>query len=164
MIGSRISLSCHKVAKWWMKIIQFFLKTQKLTLDEQLKAGVRLFDFTLRLSSDMGKIMCFCQGPIEFTDSVRKTFYKLNKYKGVIARVQFVIKDELDIPLYLEYAQLLKNKYKRIRFVGGQSNRSTFNCNYEDVSILEVNMKASQAAAKFKNSYILANFIENTTK
>ena len=104
--------------------------------------------------------MCFCQGPLEFTDSVRKTFYKLNKYKGVIARIQFVVDYEEDIPLFIEYGKLLETKYKRIKFVGGQSNLPNFKYNYEDIPILEVNIKASKAANKYKNTYILANFVD----
>lgn len=160
MIGSRNSLSCHNVTKWWMKLLHPFYRCQKLTLDEQLKAGVRFFDFTLKLSNDMGKIMCFCQGPLEFTDSVRKTFYKLNKYKGIKARVKFIIEDELDISLFIEYAKLLETKYKRVYFIGGQSNLNYFNYKYHDIPVLEVNKKASKIAGKLKNSYILANFVD----
>lgn len=158
MIGSRNSLCCHNVTKWWMKLIRPFYRCQKLTLDEQLKAGVRFFDFTLKLSNDTGKIMCFCQGPLEFTDSVRKTFYKLNKYKGITVRIKFIVEDELDISLFIEYATLLKNKYKRVYFIGGESNLNNFTYNYDKPEILEVNKKASKIQSSIK--YILANFVD----
>lgn len=158
MIGSRASLCCHKVTKWWMKLLRPLYKCQKLTLDEQLKAGVRLFDFTLKLTKG-DKIMCFCQGLLEFEDSVRKTFYKLNKYKGVYARVRFVVDDQLDLPLIKEYAKLLEKTYKRVNFLGCYDIHDNFIYDFGYSPILEVNKKASKIAGKLKDPYILANFV-----
>lgn len=151
MIGSRASLCCHKVTKWWMKLLRPLYKCQKLTLDEQLKVGIRLFDFTLKLTKG-DKIMCFCQGPLEFTDSVRKTFYKLNKYRGVITRVNFIVEDELDLPLIKEYANLLQTRYKRVCIVGRLFDKN--------MPVFEVNRKASSIAGKINDKYILANFVD----
>lgn len=159
MIGSRASLCCHKVTKWWMKLLRPLYKCQKLTLDEQLKAGVRLFDFTLKLTKG-DKIMCFCQGLLEFEDSVKKTFYKLNKYKGVYARVQFVVENELDLPLIKEYAKLLETTYKRVNFLGCYDVHGNFIYDYGYSPIVEVNKKASRIAGKLKDPYILANFVD----
>lgn len=159
MIGSRASLCCHKVTKWWMKLLRPLYKCQKLTLDEQLKAGVRLFDFTLKLTKG-DKIMCFCQGLLEFEDSVRKTFYKLNKYKGVYARVQFVVENELDLPLIREYARLLEKTYKRVNFLGCYDVHGNFIYDFGYSPILEVNKKASKVAGKINELYILANFVD----
>ncbi len=159
MIGSRASLCCHKVTKWWMKLLRPLYKCQKLTLDEQLKAGVRLFDFTLKLTKG-DKIMCFCQGLLEFKDSVRKTFYKLNKYKGVYARVQFVVEDELDLPLIKEYAELLERTYKRVHFLGCYDVQGNFIYDFGYSPITEVNKKASKIAGKLNELYILANFVD----
>ena len=153
MIGSRASLCCHKVTKWWMKLLRPLYKCQKLTLDEQLKAGVRLL-------TKGDKIMCFCQGLLEFKDSVRKTFYKLNKYKGVYARVQFVVEDELDISLIKEYAELLERTYKRVHFLGCYDTHGNFIYDFGYSPILEVNKKASKIAGKINELYILANFVD----
>ncbi len=159
MIGSRASLCCHKVTKWWMKLLRPLYKCQKLTLDEQLKAGIRLFDFTLKLTKD-DKIMCFCQGLLEFEDNVRKTFYKLNKYRSVYVRVQFIVEDELDIPLIKEYAQWLEKTYKRINFLGCYDIHGNFIYDFGYSPVVEVNKKASKVIGKLNDSYILANFVD----
>lgn len=52
MLGSHNSFSYLKPEKWWMRIFNPWAKCQSKTLEEQYRAGVRVFDIRVRWKDD----------------------------------------------------------------------------------------------------------------
>lgn len=69
ILGTHNSNTYLKPRKWWMRLINFTSKCQKLTITEQLEHGVRYFDF--RINYDENKRMIInCHGLVEYKSSV----------------------------------------------------------------------------------------------
>lgn len=52
ILGSHNSLSFLTPNKWWMKLFNFYYKTQDKNLVEQIKSGVHMFDIRVRFTTD----------------------------------------------------------------------------------------------------------------
>lgn len=75
MYGSHDSLTGYPVRKWWMKIFQPFSKTQSLSIYEQIKAGVEVFDIRVRVGKDNELIAC--HGLVEYKVHMHQVFLAL---------------------------------------------------------------------------------------
>lgn len=68
--------------KWWMRLINFTSKCQKLTMNEQLKYGVRYFDFRIRYDKELG-VFRNCHGLVEYNTIVNQTVLLLSIFAHI---------------------------------------------------------------------------------
>lgn len=69
ILGAHNANTYLEPRKWWMRLINFTSKCQKLSIDEQIEHGVRYFDFRIRF--DEKKIdFINCHGLVEYESSV----------------------------------------------------------------------------------------------
>lgn len=88
ILGAHNANTYLRPRKWWMRLINFTSKCQKLSIEEQFEHGVRYFDFRIRYNKKYEWV--FCHGPIEYKreDDI---FYLLIKK---ISKFVFTNKDE----------------------------------------------------------------------
>lgn len=77
ILGAHNANTCLEPRKWWMKLINFTSKCQKLSIDEQIEHGVRYFDFRIRYDKESG-LFLNCHGLVEYTDSVNQVVLLLS--------------------------------------------------------------------------------------
>lgn len=63
MLGSHNSITSYPCV-WYTKPFNIFAKCQSKTIEEQLKAGVRFFDFRIRMKADGS--YCFAHGLVKY--------------------------------------------------------------------------------------------------
>lgn len=84
ILGAHNANTYLKPRKWWMRLINFTSKCQKLTIYEQFKHGVRYFDFRIRYDKKLGMFIN-CHGLVEYYESLRNTVYNLSYLAAKIA-------------------------------------------------------------------------------
>jgi hypothetical protein len=77
ILGAHNANTYLKPRKWWMRLINFTSKCQKLSIDEQIEHGVRYFDFRIRYDKESG-LFLNCHGLVEYTDSVNQVVLLLS--------------------------------------------------------------------------------------
>lgn len=82
ILGAHNANTYLKPRKWWMRLISFTSKCQKLSIDEQLKHGVRYFDFRIRYDKELG-LFLNCHGLVEYTDLVSQTVLLLSIFAHI---------------------------------------------------------------------------------
>ena len=80
ILGAHNANTYLKPRKWWMRLINFTSKCQKLTIKEQLEYGVRYFDFRIRYDKNLNTFIC-CHGPIEYKVEVLLLIHDIFKFK-----------------------------------------------------------------------------------
>lgn len=122
-IGTHNSMTYLKPAKWWGWFGRFIVKCQSLTIQEQLDAGVRIFDLRIRMNSDHKWV--FAHGLIEFKGpDIYDVLTTINSYLNTKVRLMWQTEDE-DDPLegdeFVKLCQTCKETFKNIIFFGGTS-------------------------------------------
>lgn len=69
ILGAHNANTYLEPRKWWMKLINFTSKCQKLTIEEQLEHGVRYFDFRINFN-EAKRMIVNCHGLVEYKSSV----------------------------------------------------------------------------------------------
>jgi len=82
ILGAHNANTYLKPRKWWMRLINFTSKCQKLTINEQLEHGVRYFDFRIRYDKELG-LFLNCHGLIEYTYFVSHTVLLLSIFAHI---------------------------------------------------------------------------------
>lgn len=82
ILGAHNANTYLKPRKWWMKLINFTSKCQKLTMNEQLKYGVRYFDFRIRYDKELG-VFRNCHGLVEYNTIVNQTVLLLSIFAHI---------------------------------------------------------------------------------
>lgn len=77
ILGAHNANTYLEPRKWWMRLINFTSKCQKLTIKEQFKYGVRYFDFRIRYDKEL-ELFLNCHGLVEYTDSVNQVVLLLS--------------------------------------------------------------------------------------
>ena len=84
ILGAHNANTYLEPRKWWMRLINFTSKCQKLTITEQFKHGVRYFDFRIRYDKKLGMFIN-CHGLVEYYESLWITVYNLTYLAEKIA-------------------------------------------------------------------------------
>lgn len=84
ILGAHNANTYLRPRKWWMKLIKFTSKCQKLTINDQFKHGVRYFDLRIRYDKKLGMFIN-CHGLVEYYESLRITVYNLTYLAAKIA-------------------------------------------------------------------------------
>lgn len=71
MYASHDSFTGYKPTKWWMWLFRPFEKTQRTTIPQQMKHGVRYFDIRVRFKKNGDLVSC--HGLSEYQANVMKT-------------------------------------------------------------------------------------------
>lgn len=82
ILGAHNANTYLKPRKWWMKLINFTSKCQKLNIDEQIKHGVRYFDFRIRYDKELG-VFRNCHGLVEYNTIVNQTVLILSIFAHI---------------------------------------------------------------------------------
>ncbi len=91
ILGAHNANTYLKPCKWWMRLINFTSKCQKLTIAEQFKHGVRYFDFRIRYDKKLGMFIN-CHGLVEYTTPVNQTVFLLYILSSVIKTERIYIR------------------------------------------------------------------------
>lgn len=84
-LASHNTMSYLTPTKWWMKLFKCIYKCQDLTIDEQYKLGVRVFDFRVTYYKDK---LIFAHGIIKFEHiDIYKLLDKINKWGDCSIRI-----------------------------------------------------------------------------
>ena len=96
ILGAHNANTYLEPRKWWMKLINFTSKCQKLTINDQFKHGVRYFDLRIRYNKKLGMFIN-CHGLVEYYESLWVTVYNLSylaeKIKPEPIYIRFVYDD-----------------------------------------------------------------------
>lgn len=84
ILGAHNANTYLKPRKWWMRLINFTSKCQKLTINDQFKHGVRYFDLRIRYDKKLGMFIN-CHGLVEYYESLSITVYNLTYLAAKIA-------------------------------------------------------------------------------
>lgn len=121
-IGSHNTMTYLSPRKWWMWLFRFAVKCQSLNLIEQLKAGLRTFDFRIRKSDGE---WVFAHGLAEFKGmSPMDALTIVNGYAKCRVRLMWEVKNEDDPEEGKEFVSLCEkaeHTFKNITFFGGTS-------------------------------------------
>ena len=82
ILGAHNANTYMRPRKWWMKLINFTSKCQKLSIDKQIEHGVRYFDFRIRYDKEL-ELFLNCHGLVEYTDSVNQTVLLLSIFADI---------------------------------------------------------------------------------
>lgn len=136
MLGSHNSLTYMPPKKWYMNLFKIFYKCQNITLEEQLKLGIRCFDIRVKLDKNWN--WRFAHGLVIFDcNYIYSVFDTLNKYK---CSVRLILEDKPGKSYHeLEFIKLcrkLENQYKCISFFEGRRKKDwkkLYTFNYENI-------------------------------
>lgn len=96
ILGAHNANTYLKPRKWWMRLINFTSKCQKLSIEEQFEHGVRYFDFRIRYDKELG-LFLNCHGLVEYIEHLSYTVYPLSyfaeKIKPEPIYIRFVYDD-----------------------------------------------------------------------
>ena len=164
-IGSHNSLSYIRPKKWWMRPFHFMARCQDIDFVDQYILGARVFD--LRISFDrkhFGKVQVR-HGAMEFdvpTSLLNLFYYYLNSagdcYLRVILEFNKEPKDiEYQEQKFKTYCEQLENKYKHIKFFGG-NRKYDWNVVYqfmnEDIPTLVDRYSSTTSLFKSDNKFL----------
>ena len=72
ILGAHNANTYMRPRKWWMKLINFTSKCQKLPIKKQFEYGVRYFDFRIRYDKEL-ELFLNCHGLVEYTTPANQT-------------------------------------------------------------------------------------------
>ena len=106
ILGAHNANTYLKPRKWWMRLINFTSKCQKLTIKEQFEYGVRYFDFRIRYDKELG-LFLNCHGLVEYIEHLSYTVYPLSyfaeKIKPETIYIRFVYDDTFNNNIIDDY-------------------------------------------------------------
>lgn len=79
ILGAHNANTYLKPRKWWMRLINFTSKCQRLTIEEQLEHGVRYFDFRIRWDEEL-KMFINCHGLVEYKEPLLFALNRLTHF------------------------------------------------------------------------------------
>lgn len=82
ILGAHNANTYLKPRKWWMRLINFTSKCQKLSINEQIEHGVRYFDFRIRYDKELG-LFLNCHGLVEYIGSINYYVLLLSVFADV---------------------------------------------------------------------------------
>lgn len=77
ILGAHNANTYLEPRKWWMRLINFTSKCQKLPIKKQFEYGVRYFDFRIRYDKEL-KLFLNCHGLVEYTTTANQTVFLLS--------------------------------------------------------------------------------------
>src|SRR5574344_593835 len=121
---SHNSLTYLKPKKWWMKLLGFTAKCQRVTLEEQYNLGVRIFDLRL-LPNVKNKTIEVRHGLSRYDCNLKEILNWMNK-KKISCRILLEqnkenkkYQDKIDEEFF-NICYLLETTYPDIKFFGGE--------------------------------------------
>ena len=132
MIGTHHSLSYKPIQQRWLRPFSFMARCQDLSISEQLRRGVTVFDF--RIFFDNTDRVCFANGVFNFYSILTLKDYILlltehAEYDKKYIYVKITLEKHVNVHsvamfryVCSELENLFGNKY--IKFFGGKDNRS----------------------------------------
>lgn len=112
ILGSHNTMSYLKPRKWWMYLVKFAAKCQKLTIEEQYNKGARFFDFRIAI---LNNTPIFSHGLIEYKGNPEDVFKFLNTKTDVYCRITLEKGDDLETFKY--YVSEWMKKYPNTKVV-----------------------------------------------
>lgn len=143
VIGSHNSWTYAEPRKWWMKLLAFTAKCQKLNIREQYLCGVRCFDLRIKINKD--KQFTIAHGIIEYKYSfceLLNDLQYLDSKKDTYVRVLHEVRSEKEyneesIEAFSNYCRILTLLFEDIKFWNGRNlydNRKDFVFNTKDLN------------------------------
>lgn len=120
ILGSHNSMSYLKPRHWWCYPIRFAAKCQDKTIQEQYKAGARVFD--LRVGFDKDGTPFFAHGLISFKGDVYQILDYLNSLEDKIY-VRILNERDKNYETFIKFCIKVQLKYSHIMFIGGQNKK-----------------------------------------
>lgn len=120
-IGAHNTMTYLEPTKWWGKLVKWFYRCQKLSLIEQLKGGLRVFDLRTRQNKEGNWI--FAHGLVEFKGlNLFEALLILNTYKCKVRLIWEVNRDTnaQEIKAFWELCEYIRKKYPNITFFEGR--------------------------------------------
>lgn len=118
VLGSHNSMTYLPADSWWMRLFGWAARCQSLTIEEQYRVGVRLFD--LRVAFDRCGGVHFRHGAVRYRGDVEATLSRLNELGGVTVRIVLErVADTEDEPDFRAAVSSWVRMYAGIRFVCG---------------------------------------------
>lgn len=122
-IGTHNSMTYLKPASIWGWLGRFIVKCQSLTIQEQLDAGVRIFDLRIRKNDNHEWV--FAHGMVEFKgEHPIDVLVLINSYEGCKVRLMWQTEDEDDpweAEEFVSFCKAAEENFTNIKFFGGTS-------------------------------------------
>ena len=128
VIGSHNSWSYLRPRKWWMRLIAFAARCQRVDIrDQYLKYGVRCFDLRVR-TDKLGRLVV-AHGPIVYTFTADKIYNDLawldskgDCYVRVLHEVRTRKQHNADrVKAFVHFCEAVEDSYPRIKFWCGRN-------------------------------------------
>lgn len=128
VIGSHNSWSYLRPRKWWMRLIAFAARCQRVDIREQyLKYGVRCFDLRVRLD-EFGRLVV-AHGPIVYTftaDKIYNDLAWLDSKEDCYVRVLHEVRDRKkytadSVRSFVAFCERIEDSYRSIKFWCGRN-------------------------------------------
>ena len=128
VIGSHNSWSYLRPRKWWMRLIAFAARCQRVDIrDQYLKYGVRCFDLRVR-TDKLGRLVV-AHGPIVYTFTADKIYNDLawldskgDCYVRVLHEVRDCKKYTADsVRSFVAFCERIEDSYRSIKFWCGRN-------------------------------------------
>ena len=123
--------------KWWMRLLAFTARCQRVSFNEQFEKGAQMFD--LRVRFDEYGHLVICHGLIEYDDSCFDFGFALPflnskaREEGIIYYCRVVLEskhpDHFQKERFRKYCEFLPSAFPCIRFYGG-NDRSDWSCQH----------------------------------
>lgn len=122
MLGSHNSWKFLPVRRWWMRPLAFTARCQNLSIMQQYRAGVRLFDLRIKFLSDGTPVIA--HGLIQYkytTEQLHCDLHYLDSKQDVTIRVIHEVRKESEytqhsISCFQHFCADILKCYKHIRF------------------------------------------------
>ena len=115
ILGAHNANTYLEPRKWWMKLINFTSKCQKLPIKKQFEYGVRYFDFRIRYDKEL-ELFLNCHGLVEYTTPANQTVFLLSILASVketeTIYIRFVYDDTFNNNIIWQLIK--KSSWKRI--------------------------------------------------
>lgn len=142
-LGSHNSMSYLKPKKWYLTPFRFVAKCQSKSIEEQFKAGVRMFD--IRVSYDKYGIPEFRHGSMAFKGNVDEVFKYLNTRRcKVYVRLILEISNKKNSIIHEGYfikdCKIWEEDYKKIVFFCGRRKfdwKIVYDFKYKEPNIVQ---------------------------
>lgn len=139
ILSSHNSFTYLPVKKWWMRLLNFAAKCQRLNIIEQYNIGVRAFDFRIRF--DKNKNLIVAHNIIEYKitkEEIISIFEKLNiltQNEDIYIRIIHEVrnkkqKEKSDIKEFQKFCANIENKYSNLKFYCGRDLLKEYNEDY----------------------------------
>lgn len=120
ILATHNSLSSYAPKKWWMKMLNPFARCQSLSIEEQYKRGVRMFDIRVRPHTWEAS-----HGLVRYDISVPSALRWLDAQKDVVVRLCCEdlrisnYNDGYELRWFVDYFEQCEQTYRNIKFCGG---------------------------------------------